>query len=259
LRLRLEMRETVHRCWLGGSEPLVTGSQVTLSAEESAHVAVLRMKAGDRVQMIAAEQLYEGQLTLTDAKAATVRVLAALPSPEAPVRITLVQGLPKADKLEWIAQKATELGAWDVLPVEMARSIAHAEGKEGKKRERWNRIVLEAAKQSGRAHVPEVYPVCRFSDAIAYLKSQRYDAVFVAWEEEGEVWLSQALKSALSQSPQPRALAVVIGPEGGITTEEVEQFKAIGAQCVSLGKRILRTETAGLCALAVIMSALGEM
>jgi len=236
------------------------GETVTLPQEESAHVArVLRMKAGEKVQLIAAECLYEGALTVVDAKAASVIVLAALPSPEAAARVTLVQGLPKADKLEMIVQKATELGAWDVLPVETARSVARMGDREAGKRERWNRIALEAAKQSGRAHVPEIRPVCRLADAVEWLKAQGYDAVFVAWEMEGELRLGAAMSRMLAGTPQPRSVALVVGPEGGITPAEIERLTAIGAQCVTLGRRILRTETAGLCALTVVMSALGEM
>lgn len=250
----------MHRCWLGDSAPLAAGGFATLSLEESAHVArVLRMKVGETVQLIAAERLYSAALVDVNEKAARVRVLAELPSPECPVRITLVQGLPKLDKLEMIIQKATELGAWDMLPVEMERSVAKLDAKEEKKRERWNRIALEAAKQSGRAHVPEIWPVCRHSEAIAILGKAGYDAIYVAWEEEGILRLSEAVRTLLAKTTQPRSIAIVIGPEGGISPQEIERWKTIGATCVTLGKRILRTETAGLCALAVMMSALGEL
>jgi 16S rRNA (uracil1498-N3)-methyltransferase len=249
----------VHRCWLGEIAPLTVGDTVTLAPEESAHVTrVLRMKAGDRVQLIAAESLYDGQLTAADAKAATVRVLAALPSPEAVVRVTLVQGLPKADRLEWIVQKVTELGAWDVLPVVMERSEARADPADAR-RQRLARIAQEASKQSGRAHVPAIRPACTVADAVRTLQNEGCDAVFVAWEEEGDLRLGEALRSRLAAGPTPRVVALVIGPEGGIAPPEIERLKAAGAVCVTLGKRILRTETVGICALAVTMSALGEM
>ncbi len=248
----------MHRCWLGESGPLAQGELVTLSPQESAHVArVLRMKAGEKVQLIAAERLYEGELVLPDPQAARVRVLLALPSPEPSVRVTLIQGLPKLDKMEWIVQKATELGVWDILPVEMERSVARADGD--KKGERFNRIALEAAKQSGRAHVPQVLPMCGGKGAADYLKEVGMDAVFVAWEEEGALTLSRALQTLLLEKPKPEKIAVIIGPEGGIDAKEIELFRGLGARCVTLGKRILRTETAGLCALAVTMSVFGEM
>lgn len=241
----------MHRCWVEEAE---AGQEIVLGADESAHVSrVLRMRAGERVQLIARERLFEAELTAPDDKAARLRVLAELPSPEAAARITLVQGLPKADKAEWIIQKATELGVWDVLPVEMERCIAKA----GNKRERWERIALEAAKQSGRAHVPQVFEPVAFSRLTQALAG--YDAVFVAWEEERALLLTEAMKRLLAQKPNAEKIALVIGPEGGIAAREAEVLKAAGALCVSLGKRILRTETAGLCGLAVMMSALGEM
>ncbi len=251
----------MHRCWLDTQAPPAVGSMVALSPEESAHVArVLRMKPGDRVQVIAAETLYEAEIEMAENRAAAVRVLSVLPPPEPAVRVTLVQGLPKADKLETIVQKATELGAWAVLPVETARSVARVDAKDRqKKRERWNRIALEAAKQSGRAHVPEVLPALGLADAAAWLERQRFDAVFVAWEEADGLRLGEALGRLLAERPEIKTMALVVGPEGGIEPAEIERLAAAGARCVSLGRRILRTETAGLCALAVIMSALGEM
>ena len=250
----------MHRCWLGEIDPLLLGTMVTLSAEESNHVVrVLRMKPGESVQLIAAERLYAGELTLADDKAATVRVLREMPSPESAVRITLVQGLPKLDKLELIVQKATELGVWAILPVEMERSVSRLDGKEAKKGERWNRIAQEAAKQSGRAHVPVVLPALKFHAAVDALRVETYDAIWVAWEEEGDLRLSEAVRFSLAKQPQLRSVAIVIGPEGGISPREIEQLQSIGAVCVTLGRRILRTETAGLCALAVVMSTLGEL
>ena len=250
----------MHRCWLQTNVAPSAGDVVTLSVEESAHMTrVLRMKPGDEVQLIAGERLLQGELLASDDQTAQVRVLAELPSPECPVRITLVQGLPKLDKLETIIQKATELGVWDVLPVEMERSVARLDGKEARKRERLERIALEAAKQSGRAHIPEVRTPCGLTQALQTLQKQAYDLILVAWEEEGSLRLSEAVARHREQQAQMRSLALVIGPEGGMGAGEVERWQAIGARCVTLGRRILRTETAGLCALAVTMCALGEL
>jgi 16S rRNA (uracil1498-N3)-methyltransferase len=250
----------MHRCWLGEIAPLTIGDTVSLSPEESAHVTrVLRMQKGEKVQLIAAEHLYAAELVAMDAAAATARVLAELPSPEATVRVTLVQGLPKADKMETILQKATELGAWDVLPVEMERSVARFDPNDTRKLERWNRVAREAAKQSGRARVPEVSAPLRTAQAVKMLQAEHFDAILVAWEEEGDRLLSKVLAQKLAELPGLCRMALVIGPEGGITPAEVEALTAIGATCVTLGRRILRTETAGLCALAVAMSVLGEM
>lgn len=241
----------MHRCWLETESPLATGQSIALSREESDHmVRVLRMKAGDSVQLIAAERLYSAEIASVTGGDVQVMPLRELPSPEPRVRITLLQGLPKADKLEWIVQKATELGVYQVQPVEMERSVARITNKDEKKRERLNRIALEAAKQAGRAHVPQVLPALRFADAVQALQG----SVYVAWEEAGGVRLSQAVAE-----DQPKNITLVIGPEGGITAEEIARLTATGARPVTLGRRILRTETAGLCALAVTMAALGEM
>ncbi len=241
----------MHRCWLETDRPLAAGETAALSREESDHmVKVLRMKAGEPVQLIAAERLYGAEITSVTDGIVQALIINELPSPEPAVRITLVQGLPKADKLEWIVQKATELGVHRVLPVEMARSVARITNKEDKKNDRLGRIALEAAKQAGRAHVPQVLPAMRFSDALKELKGSLY----VAWEEADALHLSRAVAQ-----DQPREITLVIGPEGGITAEEIAQLEAIGAKPVTLGRRILRTETAGLCALAVTLAALGEM
>ena len=247
----------MHRCWLDSPVPPVAGGVVTLGAEESAHIArVLRVRAGDAVQLIAADCLYTATVATADEKAATLRVGEPLPSPECPVKLTLVQGLPKLDKLELVVQKATELGVWDVLPVEMERSVSRLDGKEEKKAERLRRIALEAAKQSGRAHVPDIRAACRFADALPML-AKGYDAVLVAWEEEHALCLGEAVRALRAE--KLTSLALVVGPEGGIAEKEIDSLRRIGARCVTLGKRILRTETAGICALAVVQCALGEM
>ena len=250
----------MHRCWLEQAKPPAVGEECVLSAEESAHVArVLRMQAGDAVQLIAADSLFSATLLTVSDTAATARVTAVLPSPECPVHITLWQGLPKQDKLELIVQKATELGVWDVIPVEMERSVARLDGKEAKKSERLQRIALEAAKQSGRAHVPQIYVGCRMAQALARLADGAYDAVLVAWEGESALRITQAMQALLREQPSPLAIAIVIGPEGGISEKEIARLSEAGARCVTLGRRILRTETAGLSALSAVMAMLGEM
>lgn len=241
----------MHRCFLDAAAPPAAGDAVALSPQESGHILKsLRMKTGDPVQLIAAERLFLAVIASDTDGAVRVRVEEELPSPEPKAKITLVQGLPKAEKLEWIVQKATELGVYGILPVEMARSVARIGDKDDKKRERLSRIALEAAKQAGRAHVPEVHPAVRFDHALKTLQG----TVYVAWEDE----LSLRLSEAVAQD-QPGEITLVIGPEGGIAPEEIAALVEIGAKTVTLGRRILRTETAGVCALAVTLSALGEM
>lgn len=237
-----------------------TGVTVTLSAEESAHAArVLRLRPGEEVRLLDDENLWEAVLESVDPKETTARVTALCPSPEAPAQAVLFQGLPKADKLELIAQKGTELGMWELWPVEMERSVAKADkaDKADKKRERLSRIALEAAKQSGRAHVPEVASTIPFAKVLS--KLDEFDLVLVAWEEEHSLPMSQAVAKHVEAQGTPKRVMIVIGPEGGISQREWEQLKEHGAVSVTLGRRILRTETAGLCALSVLWTAFGEM
>lgn len=238
------------------------GQRVTLSREESAHAAkVLRLRGGEEIQLLDGTGLWNATLESVDEKAATALVGEACPSPESGTRVTLWQGLPKADKLELIAQKATELGAWALWPVEMERSVAKADKAERaeKRRERVSRIALEAAKQSGRAHVPEIAQTASFSQAMERLSQERPELVLVAWEEERSLPMSQAVREYAREHGAPGSVLIVIGPEGGISQEEWRRLREAGAVSVTLGRRILRTETAGLCALSVLWSALGEM
>ena len=236
------------------------GITVTLSNEESAHAAkVLRLRSGEEVRLLDGENLWVGELAQVDAQETTVLVTEKCASPEAPAQAVLIQGLPKADKLELIAQKGTELGMWELWPVEMERSVAKADkaDKTDKKRERLSRIAMEAAKQSGRAHVPEVASTISFGKVLA--KLDEFDLVLVAREEEHALPMSQAVRNYAAEKGVPSRAAIVIGPEGGISQAEWQKLHDAGALSVTLGPRILRTETAGLCALSVLWTALGEM
>ena len=236
------------------------GEEISLGKEESAHASkVLRLRPGEAVQLIDGENRYDAVLTEVSAEETKARVTALCPSPEAPARAVLWQGLPKADKLELIAQKATELGVWEVWPVEMLCSVARLGKNAPKKQERLSRIALEAAKQSGRAHVPEVRAAVSFDKALKRLEEEPFDLILVAWEEEHALPLSKAIGEYRQFNGVPGRVLIVIGPEGGIDEAEQQRLATLGAQSVTLGPRILRTETAGLCALAALWTAMGEM
>ena len=236
------------------------GEEVSLGKEESAHASkVLRLRLGEAVQLIDGENRYDAVLTEVSAEGTKARVTALCPSPEAPARAVLWQGLPKADKLELIAQKATELGAWEIWPVEMLRSVARLGKNDPKKQERLSRIALEAAKQSGRAHVPEVRAAVSFDKALKRLEEEPFDLILVAWEEDPALPVSNAIGEYRQFNGVPGRVLIVIGPEGGIDEAEQQRLAALGAQSVTLGPRILRTETAGLCARAALWTAMGEM
>lgn len=163
---------------------------------------------------------------------------------EPKLRITLYQGVPKAGKMEYIVQKGTELGAAKFVPVDFSRSVAKMQNES--RVVRLNKVAEEAAKQSGRGIVPIVENQMKFTDMISELRN--YDSVIVPYESEKKLSLKDALKDT-----EGKDIAVVIGPEGGFEIEEIDALNNIGAKIVTLGKRILRTETAGMATIAMIM------
>jgi 16S rRNA (uracil1498-N3)-methyltransferase len=159
--------------------------------------------------------------------------------------VRLLQCLPKAGKLEWIIQKCVELGVAEIMPIESARCVVRTSAEDfSRKHARFTRVALEAAKQSKRGVLPPVLPL----HALADVDFAHFDTVLLAYEGER----MQSLRSVLRRGVG-RKIALCIGPEGGFAPEEVRDLQEKGAQCVSLGARILRTETAGMAALAQIL------
>lgn len=168
---------------------------------------------------------------------------------ELPVHLYLFQGLPKSDKMELIIQKAVELGVYEIVPVRTNRVIVKLdEKKEEKKRARWQQIAESGAKQSGRGIVPEVKPVMRFRDALAYASG--LDGMIIPYEKAEGIKETRKIISGLKGK---KSIGIFIGPEGGFDEKEVEEAIGAGASAVTLGRRILRTETAGLAMLSVLM------
>lgn len=215
---------------------------------------VLRLAPGDQVELMDGARRFRAEILPGAGDAVRCRLVEELPSTEAALRITLFQGLPKAEKMEFIVQKLTELGAVAVVPVTMERCVARMTERDGeKKRERWQKIVREAAKQSGRTVLPTVETPARFEAMLERFKD--FDAVLTPWEEArgyGPLQFSR-------EHPQARNLALVVGPEGGITAAEVMRMEAAGARPLTLGRRILRTETAGMAASAALLALYGDM
>ena len=168
---------------------------------------------------------------------------------ELPSKIYLFQGLPKSDKMELIVQKAVELGAYEIIPVVTKRAVVKLdEKKASKKVERWNSIAEGGAKQSGRNVIPKVTDVMTWKEAMEYAKG--LDVVLIPYElAEG----MQETKDTLAQIQPGQSIGIFIGPEGGFETSEVESAMEYGAKPITLGKRILRTETAGLTTLSILM------
>ncbi|MBR2696066.1 MAG: 16S rRNA (uracil(1498)-N(3))-methyltransferase [Parasporobacterium sp.] len=171
---------------------------------------------------------------------------------ELSVKFYLFQGLPKSDKLEHIIQKSVELGVYEIIPVRTARSIVKYDAKKQKaKQERWQKIAEGAAKQSKRGIVPEVKAVADFEDALSYAKA--LDLVLIPYENFKDM---KATKETIAAIKPGMSVGIFVGPEGGFEQEEVESAEAKGAVPISLGSRILRTETAPLMLLSVLMFAL---
>ncbi len=224
--------------------------------EDAHHIThVLRMSAGER--LLVCDGLgndYECEI-LEAADPVFCRILSKGPSEVEPVlSLTLMQGLPKAEKMEWIIQKNTELGVYAFLPLESERSIVKLDGKKKEsKEERWSKIALSAAKQSGRGMIPKVEACQTLRDAAK--RFSEYDRVIVLYEDEH----SRSLKQVLSELSEPKKLALLVGPEGGWSETEIAFLRSCGAVTAGLGKRILRTETAGMTAAAICLYHFDEM
>ena len=231
------------------------GEVVCLEETDARHARrVLRLRPGEEVVLMDGARRFRGEILDGAGEAVSCRLLEELPSTEPALRITLFQGLPKAEKMELIIQKLTELGAVSVVPVAMERCVARLTEKDGeKKRERWQKIAREAAKQSGRTVVPRVEAPLRFEEMLRRLDD--FEAVLTPWEEAQ----GYGLRRFSQQWPQVRNLALIVGPEGGMSPEEVTRMEKAGARPVTLGPRILRTETAGLAAVAALLALYGDM
>lgn len=232
---------------------LPSSRSVTIEGDDAAHIAkALRLQAGEQVEIVVAGQAYSAKLV----EVTPTLVLAEVGEPlvtssESYLSLHLYQALPKGDKLDLVIQKATELGATSVTPVLTDRVVVKLKPDAvAKKLLRWQRIALEAAKQSRREFVPTINP----PSALQELPSvPEQHLAIVAWEEE-----SAALRPLL-QATHCQAVHVFIGPEGGLTSNEVNFLLNQGWQSVALGPRILRTETAPLALLAVIQYELGDL
>ena len=233
----------------------VNGDIAFLCEEDARHATrVLRMREGEGCELFADGRRFSGEIASIGDGDVQVRITGEMPSTEARLRITLYQGLPKADKMELIVQKSVELGACAVVPVAMSRCVVQLDAKDGrKKQERWQKIAREACKQSGRCEMMQVTEPISFKNLLTKLAA--HQAAIVPWEDAR----GYSLARFHQEHPDVTDLAIVIGPEGGISQSEWQKLHDMGALSVTLGPRILRTETAGLCALSVLWTALGEM
>ena len=237
----------------------LNNSPIVITGEDYNHMHnVLRLKKGEEV-LISAGGEKEYLCVIIGYNTEEESVLLDIAdvfanARELPAKITLFQGYPKGDKLETIVQKAVELGVFEVVPVSMKRCVVKLdEKKAAKKLERLNAISLSAAKQSKRGLVPEVTRVMSLKEACEYAKEMDY--VLLPYENaEG----MEASRHLIKEAKDKKRIGIFIGPEGGFEASEVEMIESIGGNVLSLGHRILRTETAGMTILSLLMFMLEE-
>jgi len=217
---------------------------------------VLRLSPGDHI-FVLDNSGWQMETELTDVQQYRVTgqvVRRGLARGEPSIKISLYQGMLRANHLEFVLQKGTEIGVVEFVPIITARCVIANLEDVNKKIERWRRIVREAAEQSRRGRLPNLEPATMFMQACE--RARHAGGLFlIPWEEEHEV----SLKSMLSASPLPFTISLLVGPEGGFTEDEVRLARAYGAHTVSLGPRILRAETAGLVAATAMLYESGDL
>ena len=231
----------------------LTSDCIILTGENAQHARVLRLKAGEEVLLCdgdGCEALC--RVEEMDARQLVLAVLSRQEGTTEPaVRVSVYMAFPKADKLEHVIQKATELGAYEIVAFPSARCISKPDDKSlAKKLERWQKIAASAAEQSGRGRIPQVMVLPSYKAALE--RAVQADKALLFYENEHATTLRMALEG------EYRSVSLLTGPEGGLEEKEVQQALSIGLQVCTLGSRILRCETAPLCALSAVMYDAGE-
>lgn len=227
---------------------------LVLTGDNAQHAKVLRLKNGEEVLvcdgqghecLCAVSDVSEGQFSLV---VKSRRESASEPA----VRASIYMAFPKGDKLEHVIQKATELGAYEIVAFPSARCVSKPDDKSLKKKlDRWQKIAASAAEQSGRGRIPEVLVLGSYREALE--RASKADKALMFYENEQAMTLKMAMEKGIAAT-----ISLLTGPEGGLEEKEVLQAREKGFQICTLGKRILRCETAPLCALSAVMYASGE-
>ena len=247
----------MHRCFIQPGN--IVGDRIKLDRKESYHLkTVLRIRIGDElIGFDGSGHEYQLVITALEKEYAEARMLSTYISPvESPVRIILAQALVKGEKMDFILQKAVELGVAAVVPL-ISQHVAFnlAVNKYAAKQERWQAIVLEACKQSGRTIIPQVYPIISWTEYLTRLSEEK--SLNLLCYEKSAPPIKTVLRSSVAEGCS--CFQVMIGPEGGWAETEIASAEHYGVHFVSLGPRILRTETAGLAALSILQYENGGM
>ena len=227
----------------------INENNVIIVGEDYKHISkVLRMSVNEKISICVkqTEERFLAEITDIDNEKVMCKIIEKFQSNETNINVTIYQGIPKSDKMEYIIQKSVELGAKTIVPVEMKNCIAKIKDPD-KKITRWQAISEASAKQSKRNIIPKItYPINMIEMCSGF---HNYDLVLVAYENEKDIGIKEIFK----KYKNAKDIAIIIGPEGGLTENEVKQVENKGGISVSLGKRILRTETASLALLSMIM------
>jgi 16S rRNA (uracil1498-N3)-methyltransferase len=227
----------------------VIGEHITISGEDVRHIAtVLRMKTGDELLLCDGEGTeYSAKIAQVSKSEITTEVKARSKREISSPRITLCQGLPKSDKMDWIVQKATELGVASIIPLVTERTVVKIRDEE-KRVARWQKIAREAAMQSNRPDIPTVGAVIPYRDLFQTLKPEPLTLLLLPWEEG-----TLPIRDIVRANAGCRNVIVLIGPEGGFSAQEADAAGEQGFHLVSLGPAILRTETAAVAVLSMLL------
>ncbi len=234
----------------------ISDDRIIIDSEDVAHITrVLRLGEGDSVEICDGMGYdYTAVISSVEKKSIVCTISEKRRSDTEPnIEVTLFQAIPKASKMEYIIQKTTELGIARIVPCVMSRCVSRIDGKEDKKCDRWRKIAEAAAKQSGRGVIPEICGAVEFQRAVEMMKKS--DIYFAPYECETH----GNLKKVLTSSAGAKSVSFMVGPEGGYDISEVEYLNKNDVPTVTLGRRILRTETAGEAVLSMIMYELGDI
>ena len=244
----------------------IVDGQINIIGNDVNHIKnVLRAKIGDEIEICNSDsqENYLCKIKSMEKEKINLEIVEKLLGiAESNIKITIFQGLPKADKMELIIQKSVELGAYEITPVEMKRCIVKLQEKDKiKKIDRWQKISEVAAKQCGRDYIPKINMFMRIKNIIENIKE--YDEIILAYENEKEFTLKQEISQIKKNykkeiNTKELKIGIIIGPEGGIDPEEENLLRENGVKVVTLGNRILRTETVALNMLSIIMYELEE-
>ena len=231
----------------------IQGNCIEIIGKDVNHIKnALRTKIGDKIEICdeETEKSYISQIEKIEENKILTKIIQELEKNESKIKIDIYQGLPKSEKMELIIQKSVELGANSIIPVSMKRCVVKLSGKdEIKKIERWQKISESASKQCGRTYIPQIKEIIKINQ----IASNEYDSTIVCYENEEQNTLKQEIVKIKEQNKKDIKIAVVIGPEGGIDENDIEELKKKNAKIVTLGKRILRTETVALNTLSILM------